>query len=76
MEQLERRRIGPLEVFKDDAKWLLRGELAEQLRKIPLQSGLELRGIRVCRYTIPIAGRTESREEVRQLRDTSPSEQS
>src|ERR1044071_4938136 len=76
MEKLQRRSVGPVQVFQNDQKRLLCSKLSQQLREIPLQSCLELGCIGARRHAIAIAWGSQCREKVRQLAKTSSCEKS
>ena len=65
VKKLERRCVSPLKVLENDAQRLLRRELAEQLREIPLQPCLALRCIFSRRCSCAIARCAERREKNR-----------
>src|SRR5262245_10491153 len=66
MQQLERRRIRPLQVLEDEEQGALRGESRQKLREIPQQSCLELGWITTRGGTSPLVMR-ERREKLRQV---------
>jgi hypothetical protein len=45
VQQLERRRVGPLNVLEDDEQWALRRKTPEELTEVPEQSRLQVGGV-------------------------------
>lgn len=56
-----------MEIFQNYQQWILCGELAQDLRKVPLQSCFELRRVGIRRDTLAISRSTQGREQISEL---------
>ncbi len=68
VQQLQRRRVRPLQVLQDDEERLLGGEASQKLREAPEQSSLELGRVGAGGGTVPFGRCTETWKEVREVR--------